>query len=372
MKRVLILLICVLFAIPLFHLSGCSQGRFTDQRDIERLLPVQTIGFDREGSGISVTLATSSILDDAEPMVLTGTASGIETALVRLQDYSPKDDLYLDHIQYIIIGEEMAADGILPVLDWVERSPFMRMDTLVFLVRDSAENAILSASGEMDDVTQRLYSLEQEAGARGQHIYTLLDIASSLADRDTALCFTIESFSSLGTVYDGQSDGAGSALLPAGYSVLQDGKLIATLSQKETLGAMLFKQCPTGTEIQIESATLELLQGRSSASGQWSGDGRLIGISVTADITAGILESDPTDTMDPDRLNQTLSETVAQWLCDAVARSQSLSCDFLDLGDTILKNGRNTDVSWDDIFPFLPVTVQVTANIQRGYDRVVD
>lgn len=373
MKRFLIILICILFIIPLIHLSGCTQGRFTDQRDIERLLPVQTMGFDREETGISVTLATSSILNNTAPMVLTGLASGIEPALTRLQDYSPKDDLYLDHVQYIIIGETMAEDDITPVLDWVERSPFMRMDTLVFLAKNNAEDTIVSASGEMTDISQRLYSLEQESSARGQHIYTLLDIASGLADRGNALCLAVESASSDGTVYSSQSSSAGNALLPAGYGVLQDGKLIAYLSQKESLGVMLFKQPPTGTEVEIEGTTLELLQGNASVSGQWSDDGKLTGLSVTANVTAGIMERDPSSSLDLDTLNRAFTDTAEQWLYDAVTRSQALSCDFLALEDKVLserpKNGNRASLSWSEVFPTLPVTVQVKTEIQRGYDR---
>ena len=374
MKRFLLILICILFIAPLIHLSGCTQGRFTDQRDIERLLPVQTMGFDRKDSGVSVTLATDSNLQNTSPLVLTGLASGIEPALTRLQDYTPKDDLYLDHVQYIIIGESMAKDDITPVLDWVERSPFMRMDTLVFLAKDSAEDTILSASGEMTDINQRLQSLEQEAGARSQHIYTLLDIASGLADRNSALCLAVEPVSSDGTVYSSQASTPGKALLPAGYGVLKDGKLIAYLSQGETVGAMLFKQPPTGTEVEIEGTTLKLLQGNASVSGQWSGEGTLVGLSVTSHITASILEHDPSENLDLDALNQAFADTAEQWLYDVVKHSQSLSCDFLALEDMILsekpKNGAAHDsMFWSDVFPSLPVTVQVKTEIQRGYDR---
>lgn len=374
MKRFLIVLICILFAAPLLHLSGCTQGRFTDQRDIERLLPVETMGFDRDETGITVTLATGSILNNTSPLVLTGLASGIEPALTRLQDYSPKDDLYLDHVQYIIIGEAMAKDDMTAVLDWVERSPFMRLDTLVFLAKDNAADTIVSASGEMTDISQRLRSLEQESNARGQHIYTLLDIASGLADRGSALCLAVEPASSDRTVYNSQGSSAGKALLPAGYGVLKDGKLIAYLSQAETVGAMLFKQPPTGTGIEIDGTTLELLHGNASVSGQWSGDGTLTGLSVTAHITAGILEHDPSRSLDLDTLNQAFADTAEQWLYDVVTRSQALSCDFLALEDMVLsekpKNGTAYDSqSWSDVFPYLPVTVQVKTEIQRGYDR---
>lgn len=373
MKRFLVIFICMLCIVPLVHLSGCRQNEFADQRDIERLLPVQTLGFDRDTSGINVTLSTGGMLNNTSPMVITSLASGIEAALLRLQDFSPKDALYYDHVQYILCGEELAEDSIEPVLDWVERSPFMRMDTQVFLAKGSAEETISSASGEMADITERLTSLEKEASARGQHITTLLEIASDLATRGNALCLTVESVSSEKTVSDSKGSFLGNAILPSGYGVLQDGKLIAYLSQAESLGVMLFEQPPTGTEAEIEGTTLELLQGKAEASGQWSEDGTLIGILVTARATAGILEQDPTSSMDTDAINRAFTDLVEDWLSAAVARSQALSCDFLGLEDKVLRTGsqqsRYSGDAWSELFPVLPVTVEAEATIQRGYDR---
>lgn len=373
MKRVLLIIICLLFSLPLMQMSGRGQGSFTAQQDIERFLPVETIGFDREDTGITVTLTTSKLSDGSTPILLTGPASGIEPALTRLQDYSPKDELYFDHIQYILLGEDLSSRDVTPVLDWVERSPFMRMDTYVFLVKDSAKEAMTAASGEMYDITDRLSSLEREAVARGQHIYTLLEIASGLADRGSALCLAIESVPSDGTVYGADNASPGNAFLPAGYGVLQDGKLIAYLSQGETLGAMLFRQDPTGTEIAVDGAALELLQGRAEVSGQWSEEGDLTALLITARVTAGITEQTTSSQTDPDALSEALAAVVEDWLYSVVTRSQALSCDFLALEDSVLPpalfSSRKSHLSWWEVFPDLPIVVTVDADIQRGYDR---
>lgn len=372
MKKGFFLFLFILCFIALMQLSGCTQGSFSDQLDIERLLPVQALGFDRDGEGVAVTLSTGKELQNTSPLVMKSLASGIEPALIRLQDYSPQDELYYDHVQYIILGESMAEDGIAPVLDWVERSPFMRMDTYVFLVTGSASEAMINASGEMTDITEHLSSLEREAIARGQHIYSVLEIASSLADRNNALCTTIESVSSMGTVFGPQGGVAGNAVIPAGYSVLKDGKLAAHLSQNESLGIMLFENDPTGTEITVSGTVLELLQGKAEATGQWAENGTLSGILVTAHVTAGILEQEDPD-LDINELNTAFTQAVRSWLEDVLGRSQSLSCDFLALRDSVLcsgpENGRNVLGDWDELFSTLPITVQVQAEIRRGYDR---
>ena len=228
------------------------------------------------------------------------------------------------------------------------------------------------ASGEMSDVTERLSSLEREASARGQHIYTLLEIASSLAERSSALCTVVDAASSDGTVYTSQNGSAGDAIIPAGYAVLKDGCLAAYLTQNESFGAALFHDNLNGTKLTINGTTMEILQGSVQADGQWSKTGELTGILVTGQISAGILEQEDPD-QNIDDLNRAFTAAAQNWVEEALTRSQDLSCDFLALKDPVLrsgpKRGQEYGDTWEDIFPTLPVTVQITAEVTRGYDR---
>ena len=372
MKKSIVIFFAIIGIFLLIQLSGWATGGFSDQPDIERLLPVQTLGLDREGSGMVVTLSTGKELQSTSPLVMQGLASGIETALTRLQDYSPQDQLYYDHIQYIMIGESVAESDVTHLLDWAERSPFMRMDTFVLLVKGSAGDAMTGASGEMTDVTERLSSLEREASTRGQHIYTLLEIASSLADRNAALCSVVEAVSSDGAVYSAQGGSAGSAIIPAGYAVLRDGRLAAYLSQNESLGAALFTGDPRGTKITVGETAMELLESDIKVSGQWSAAGELTGILIEGQVTAGILEPE-SSAPDTARLNQAFTAAVRRWVRETVARSQAIGCDFLDLQNPVLRSGRGCagadEEHWAEAFPRLPVTLELTAEVARGYDR---
>lgn len=373
MKKWILIYVLVLCLFPVTKLAGSSQEFLADRLDIERFLPVQTMGIDKEGSGVTVSLSTGGEQNTSSALVMKSSAPSIETALTRLQDYSPKDELYYDHIQYIILGEDLAEDGLQPILDWIERSPFMRIDTDIFLVKGSAQDAIQGASGEIGDITERLSSLHRESDIRSQHIYTLLEIAVSLADRGTALCSAIESVSSQGTAA-GQSGPLGDAVLPAGYGVLKDGKLTAYLTMNESLGAALFYQNLNGTKLLVGDATLVLLDGTAKAEGQWSEDGELSGILVTADLKAGILEQgQEQDLTDLSSLEEEFAVLVQSWLEETVSRSQKLSCDYLALEEAIYPSVRTaasaSSKNWENRFPDLPVTVIVQAEIQRGYDR---
>ncbi len=371
MKKWIAAYTIILCIIPLAQLTGCSQEFMSDQLDIERFLPVQTMGFDNNGDTLTVSLSTGGEQDTPFALVMKSPAPNIESALTRLQDYSPVDELYYEHIQYIILGEGLAESGIEPMLDWVERSPFMRMDTSVFLVKGSAEEAIYGASGEMGGITERLSSIDRESDARSQHVYTLLEIAAALSDRGSALCSAVECVPSDGTV-TAQKGSLGNAVLPAGYGVLREGKLISFLDAKESLGASLFRQDPTGTVITVDNIALEILEGRTKTRGIFSQQGKLTGLSVTADMKAGILETKG-NTPDIPALEKAFAEAVQDAVAAVLARSQALSCDFLGLEDSIFlktpNRARSPSESWEEYFAGLPVTVYVQGEIQRGYDR---
>lgn len=355
----------------LAFLAGCSSNIYSSHRDMERLRPIQTLGLDREGEGVVVSVSSGIGPKDSPPLVMKTIASSMETAIDRLQDYSPKDELFYAHVEYILIGETMSDDGIGALLNWVERSPTMRIDTAAFLVKGNAHTAVTASAGETADITERLASLEREQLARGQRIYTLREIATALADRGSALCLAIEAVPSQGTVYT-EHEEAAAAILPAGYGVLRDGELAAYLSQNETLGAQLLEDNVVGAQATVNGNVLEFYSSTIQPSGQWDGDGNLTGLLLTGNVRAGVLEQAEPGGQDIQTLEADFTQAVRQWLEAVVARSQALSCDFLDLEYAVVqdapKNSAGLDETWDELFPALPVTILAEGQIDRSYD----
>ncbi len=371
MKRLKRLLIILYVSAALVLLSGCQHRNiFSSRRDMERLRPVQTIGLDLQEEGVVVSVSSGIGPENAPPLVMKCAASGIETAIERLQDYSPEDELFYAHVQYILLGETMAADTILPLLDWVERSPSMRTGTSIFIVKGNADTAITAATGEQTDITERLASLEREALVRGQHIYTLREVASSLAERSCALCLAVRAFPPDNTIYTETKQTA--AIVPDGYAVLQNGAVAAYLSQNETLGAELLTGSAVGAQFTVDGNVLELFEGSAQASGQWDDDGTLTGIYVCGELKAGVRERERDGEEDLDTLQNDFRLSALRFLEDVIARSQELDCDFLNLEAAVMKNMPGHKASepedWADIFPTLPVTVVVEGEISRNYD----
>ena len=328
------------------------------RHDMERLRPVQTLGVDRQGGGVTVSVSTGSSPDEQTPIVMRADAAGVEEAITRLQDYTPEDELFYAHVKYILLGETLSYEGVTPLLRWVERSPAMRMDTALFIVKGRADDAVTGSSDGESDVTGRLSSLVREELSRGERIYTLREVASSLAERGFALCLAVRAADADGVDYTGGGDGA-AAIVPDGYAVIADGALTAFLTADESLGAALVNGDVTGRHAASDGCAFELLESDVEAGAVYDGDGALAAIVLRGEVRAGILaRNDEAD--DDTALGHILAALAADRVAKAAARAQALSCDYLGLTD----DPGGDIAGWEDV----PVRVEITGLIDRSYD----
>lgn len=366
MKRLLPLL----YIVPLLLcLSGCGSSILeADRHDIERLLLIQTMGLDAQGSGVEMSVSSGLGPEDSPALVMSTAAAGIEDAIARLQNYSPENQLFYAHVQYLLLGEEAARRDLPTVLEWVDRSPTLRMDTDMVIVRGRARDAVVDASQGSTDITERLASLGREAHTTGWTIHTLREIAAELAEDRGALCLAVQTVPTKDTVFT--EDKGANAVIPMGYAVLNQQGLLGFLSPEASLGAELLTGDATGILFSVAGNTMEVLNGSADVSGQWSEDGRLEGITVACSLQTGILEQAQDKDPSPEDLDRLLSETVAGWLTQTLERAQSWSCDFLHLEQSVLKTQKQRAAAgdWAQTLSSLPVTISVDGIVDRSYD----
>ena len=369
MRRLLLLLYVGALALCL---AGCGPASLeADRHDAERLLLVQTMGLDRENGRLRVSVSSGLGPEDRPALVMSAEASGIEDGIARLQNYSPENQLFYAHVQYLLLGEEAARTDLNGVIQWVDRSPTLRMDTDMLVVRGTAGGAVVNASRQSTDITQRLASMDRQARSMGWTIHTLRQVAAALAEGDGALCLAVETVPSKGAVFtdEMQSD----AVVPIGYAVLGPEGLTEFLSPEASLGAEILTGDPTGLLVTVEGCTLEVLEGAADISGRLAPDGRPLGVDVRCAVSAGMLERAPGDALPPEEMDAALSRTVAAWVSEALGRAQATGCDFLGLRQAVLARARERDAwggQWPELLPTLDITVSVEGTVDRSYDLV--
>lgn len=140
------LLAAVLALLP-FAFAGCWSAR-----EIDRLAFIMLIGFDRPPGGEGY-IVTFRVMDPGATRRLgaQGEVGGQEPGTISLafEAKNPAEALdtfrlsvarrpFLSHVQAVLIGEELAREGIDEVIDFLERHPEIRRSVVLLVTRGSA------------------------------------------------------------------------------------------------------------------------------------------------------------------------------------------------------------------------------------------
>lgn len=345
---------CIGAVLALALLTGCSGGSiYTNYREVEQLMIIQTMGFDKKGDDITVSVSTgnsgggnsdsgqggdsggSGSAGSAKTSRLSAKAPSITLAQEKIQDYSASEELFFAHTSYILIGEDTAREDISRFLEYVERSIQIRLDVPVFIVSgDRADKLVLGAGGKDYDATNVLKSLERNMEKRGScPINSVGDIAASLNANGTALVSAVrcvEAGNSLTEAKKGEL-----TALPDGCAVIKDGRMVGHIDEIATLGVMLIQNktgpCPivleSGVTVQLDKCRCEVKPIREKS--------RVSGADISLDISAALREADKEDLK---TFGKELKSYIEKAVGSALDSAVSLNCDFIQLG-SIMEQG---------------------------------
>lgn len=373
-KHLLLLLILPV----LLSISGCgsSDSIWANYREIEQLQLIQTIGIDAESGGVRLSISTGKPMEGEKPVRMAQTAPSLQIAMNRLQDYAASAALFYAHTRYVVVGQNAAEAGIAPYLDFVERDADMRLSAPMFIVYDAtAEQAVMDTGDDKVDITENLSALELDVSRQGNgHAFTCAEIAQSLAGSGSALACAIICTPS-------EEEDAGDTVLPFGYAILKDGKLIDFLHGDSVMGVNLLLNFGGHGDILLENAeggpvTVALDRSKAGISPVWNDDGSLQCLEVTITAHAAITElAQPQRISDAaylDQLDQALADTIRGWVEEILSQSQALHADFLGIGQQIATQSPNKwakiRADWPSILPETEFRISVTGLIERTFD----
>lgn len=374
MKKLSISILLILSVL----LSGCSQrsGIYANYRAIELLEIIQSLGVDsEEDGGVTLSASTGKSESNNAPILLCRHADNLPQAIDTLQDYAPKGELFFAHVQYIVMGRDAAERGIDSLLDFIERDNEMRMGTKFFILRSGTAEALFTASAG-GDITETLASVTRDVETRGDsHAYSFREIARNLNEYGAALCGALQAVETEDSVF---SEGAAISVIPGGYAILREGRLVGFLGDGEAKAASLLTRRLGITTYTVSDGAsgeivLEIDDSKVKLRPVWSADGTP-GIAVEADVDAVIAQAEswqtePMDKNHMDFLSHELAQQLTRDILAVLDLSRDLDADFLGLGGVL----RRDDAAKFDALgsPFLDrvsFTVRVEARLAHNYD----
>ena len=419
MKRFLSLLI-IICALP--ALSGCG-SIYSNYREIQQLMVIQTMGIDREKGGVQVSMAAAAEASGGGPRRMSAQGSTVTAAIDRACKLSYEEEIFFSHGNHLLVGEAAAEEGLDTFLDYVSQSPTMRIDIPLYIVRGGTANQAVMEVGDsskgISEVMQTVH--ESFASPSDSQVFTVADTINSLLRYGSALVCAVECVPSSESVSPGKAEseqqssgqsaqgGEGQSAqqgeeqkpqavegqnsqdktqgenplmaVPAGYAVIRDGKLCKFIEPEEAAAVgLLTGRLPitgiTVTDRNGKNATLELNQGSADIVPIWGGKGQLKGLNIQAQVIASVLETDNWQQSSSNEyinhLTAQLESAISQRLSSLLRTSMKLKADFLGLAGQVERkspeNYRLMSQRFSELLPGLELQITVSGQLSHTND----
>ena len=419
MNRFLSLLI-IICALP--ALSGCG-SIYSNYREIQQLMVIQTMGIDREKGGVQVSMAAAAEASGGGPRRMSAQGSTVTAAIDRACKLSYEEEIFFSHVNHLLVGEAAAEEGLNTFLDYVSQSPTMRIDIPLYIVRGGTANQAVMEVGDsskgISEVMQTVH--ESFASPSNSQVFTVADTTNSLLRYGSALVCAVECVPSSESVSPGKAEseqqssgqsvqgGEGQSAqqgeeqkpqaeegqngqdktqeenplmaVPAGYAVIRDGKLCKFIEPEEAAAVGLLTGRLPITDITVtdrngKNATLELNQGSADIVPIWGGKGQLKGLNIQAQVIASVLETDNWQQGSSNEyinhLTAQLESAISQRLSSLLRTSMKLKADFLGLAGQVERkspeNYRLMSQRFSELLPGLELQITVSGQLSHTND----
>lgn len=382
MRKAMILLLC---AAELLLFTGRT-GLRHNYREVEQLLVIQTMGLDTMRGGVTLSLAAAGEKDRGVARMKADGIS-ISAAMDRIRGYSYEEELFCPHIGQLLLGEKAAEQGIESTLAYISRSPDLRLDIPLFVVRGgTAADALMNVGTGEKGISDVMQIVEQDVKRRGESgLTTAAQILRDTARCGSALICALNPGPAAETLSgaDEQKEGPDDlSIAPLGYAILREGRLCRYLTEEQGIAVGFLKNRVGRSTVQLRdshgnNAVLELNGGSSRIRPLWEGD-VLRGLEVHADVRASILElggrSALKGTQDADYLTAQLESRLARYLSEALQASKDLKADYLCLAEQVEradpKAYRSLGRDFVDLLPELELEITVSARLNQMSDMI--
>ncbi|WP_440961157.1 Ger(x)C family spore germination protein [Paenibacillus nitricinens] len=380
------LLICVLILMQIF-VTGCWS-----RQELNDLAIAVGIGIDKIGEQYQVSaqvvlpsqVAGSKGGSPHSPVNLyKATGSTVYEALRKITTVSPRK-IYISHLRILVLGEDLAREGISDVLDFFSRDTETRNDYFIVVAKDAKAADALKILTSLEKIPAvRLFaSLEtSEKHWAPTSTVTLGTLITELVTKGKQPILT-------GVVINGnvgvgetsknvETVDSPTQLEYSGLAVFKEDKLIGWLNQEESKvynyltnkvkNTVFYIPCPEGKKV-----SLEVFKARSKMKGSMDSDKPEITIEQHLEVDIGEVQCrnlNLTDTKTITELEKIANKKVVDLFGTTIKKVQNeYKSDIFGFGEAIhhsnpqaWKKLRN---DWDQTFVNLPVSIKMDIKIR--------
>ena len=337
-------------------LSGCSG--LPAAREMGDMALLRTLGVDPSPAGVAVTGSTGprarGLQGDGEPaLTLSADRESLSGACLAMQGQSDSF-VFFGYVDQLLVGEELAKEGVRPVLDYFSRNAELGLGAQLWLVRGTSAGGDEGVDARLEtiqnDSKMGIANLTRTAGA----VYTdLLELGSAYVPALSP------------------AEGGGAVLAEWGYGVLKGDTLTGFLEGEPAKGLELLAGGPVSDIIEVElpegPVSVKVTSARTKGRLAFQGD-TPSGLTVTCKVETRLSEYRERPEgevlerlrVEVERRERRRIETALEQL-----RAWGADCTGLGAGAGMFHPARWQAVrtDWPEWFSQLPVEIQVEVRI---------
>ncbi|MGO4495527.1 Ger(x)C family spore germination protein [Paenibacillus sp. 2RAB27] len=381
----------VMVFVALFVTIGLLTGCWS-RRELNDLAISVGMGFDKKDDQVQVTIQVVNPSEVASKKGGSGTTTPVSTfkatsktifeSLRKITTQSPRK-VYSSHLRMLVISEELAREGITPVLDGISRNHEMRSDFYIVIARGTTAENVLNVLTPIEKIpSNKLFStLEMSEKVWAPTVKVKLDkLISDLQTegKDPVLTgILIKGDPSKGSeksnVY--RTDPP-TSLVYAGLALFENDKLVGWLNDKESKGynylinnvesTIGHIDCPKGGIL-----ALDVVRTKTKMKGKVENGKPQIMVDVFLEENVGEVQC-KIDLLNPEtiqNLEVLAQEDVKNILEATIQKAKKYNVDIFGFGEAINradpKYWNKNKESWKEQFSDLPVLVKTEVKIRR-------
>ncbi|MGF7186266.1 spore germination protein KC [Desulfitispora alkaliphila] len=339
---------------------------------IKKGIPAAGIGGEATDNAVWVTTSTGETLFDA----------------VRNFGMQSGRKLFFQYNEIIVIGEEVAREGILPLLDFFARDHELRLNQQVLIAEGEAVD-VLNATHQLEIVpANAIRDLAMGKDAIGTTVsVTLFDLTGMLANKSTSPVATrielFESTESEGneeTEQNGEGEQTNKKLRVTGAAVFREDKLVGFFDKPETRGlnwilgevvqGIIVASSPLNPQ---EKVSIEIIRAGGTITPEFKDGDFSITVMVDMEGTLGEQQSrvNLTEEQRWTSLEKRTEAVIENEIKAALEKAQKeYKTDIFGFGDAIYRNyptqWREIEDNWEEVFSQMDVNIEVNAKLRRS------
>lgn len=370
-----------------FTLTGCW-----DTVELNRRAIVVAAGLDKavEGNGVAITVQLLKPGEVKAPgaggraaggggggeavEVVTSTGQTVYDAVRNFVAESGRK-LFWHHNEVIVFSEDLARQGVSPLLDFFRRNAEARAHAKFIIARGAKGRDVMAARTRLEKIPGQGLSKLLEAGRAATSAHAdveLLDFLKTLSgESGGAVASGVE-------ISPGEG-GMGPVARPTGAAVFKEDRLVGWLGPRETRGYLWIKgnvksgiivvKCPGEGD---KLASIEIIRAKAKVRPEVK-EGRLV-MTVHVDARANVGElMGLVDPAKPDvlsALEREMRVAIESEVSAALKAAQKeYRSDIFGFGDEINRRfpreWKTMKERWDELYPELPVDVTVKAKLKQ-------